>query len=586
MPLPASASNLTALGTLRYNTYEFGPTAQVVKFQSTPEYDEAGRAVIYLTHTLTVKDRLAVLPGSTLDTIIAETRKQLMEPGGALLYQNRGGGNFEINSGPQKDVKYGPHPRDFDYRILGRGIAAEITWTVETCVPFCLDDAATRYEFAIMALNYTVEYSIDALGYTTRTIAGYVEIPATRRSVSDRTLPDHVDLYYERVIPDVPPGFRRTAHPRTISQDKRRMDFTHVDEEMPPQILPVGVTEAEATHNARASGKGFVSWQGTIRGTYTMSRTIPKARALEAFLRMAIERIKETRTLAIGSAVIPTGFDAEEDIYGRRAASFSLSYFYNVGDPNNLPQAIDVPRMVTLGLSAGNLWRPVSGTDWQLWSASLAETVFHPRGNAKLRGFTSDDVILNLCDPNPVPVNSGSELRTVPGPLQPILDAFPAPDPQTSWMRYEPDVQVFVKANTAVLKTLPLSQLSGGPVLTTVPDASQVGANINPFRIAQMSGQPFYSTPDVVQQRATPSLRVRLSGYAVRAGFFIQPPAIDNVGGVQVIPDGGRFTQKTLFNFGIPVQFASWEVWYIVPNDSGGAMPLLANPELRLNGVP
>lgn len=584
MPLPASASGLTSLGTIQYNGYVFGPTAQVVKLESKPEYDEAERAVIYLRHTITVKDRLAVSPGTTLDDTIAAARRELMEPGGNLVYRDRGFGNFEINSGLQKDVAYGPRPRDFQYRILGRGIAAEITWTVEACVPFCLDDTATRYEFAIMALNYTVDYSIDQIGYSTRSITGYVEIPATRRIVSDRTLPDHVDAYYERVVPTIPIGFRRVTRNRVISQDKRRMDFTYVDEEMPPQAYPAGITEVDVTHSTQTV-KGLTQWVNTIKGTYTVDRNLPKIYALGAFLQMVFARIAETRQVK-EATVIPVAFSADDFIYGREAASFSFSYMMTMGDIAIGNLATDASGLITLGLGATAMWRPVAGSSWQQWISSLSGALgaFTPRGYAGLRSFASEDVILNLCDPNPRPIGDSTTLQNLPpGELQPLLNAFPAPTPKASWLRYEPKVEIFVKANTAVLKPLPLANLTGN-VLTTTPNVGQVAAETQPFRMAQMSGQPYNSVPDVVQQRATPGLRARLSGYALRAGYEIKPPVIDAIGGVPAVPDGGWFEQCTLFNFGIPVRYGAWIADYIIPNDSGGYVSVPANPETLTDG--
>ena len=198
-----------------------------------PEYDAAGRTVVHNTYTWTIE---TYLTGTATDAAVRAAVQQLTKPAYPFRYTNRGLG-VVVNIGSVRDVVWGPKPISCDVVPLGAGNGVKLVWKVAARIPDCADAV---YSFAMAEWNYTIQYSIDATGYSRRTHTGFVRIPVTRTSPSSRSIPDSADAYRERINPPLPRGFRRIPGEFTLSMDKARLDFSIVDEQLPPNILPPG----------------------------------------------------------------------------------------------------------------------------------------------------------------------------------------------------------------------------------------------------------------------------------------------------------------------------------------------------------
>ena len=198
--------SLTALGTASYNDYTFTSYAETVGMSVSYKYDDAGRTVIYSEWTISIKDRVFPADILSVDQQLVLIKVQLSNPGGICLYTSHGAGAFTIiDNDKLVDVKWGPKPLSFTTRSLGRDLAREFVWTVLICVPdSCIGPLTSG---AIMAFNYSVSYNIDFLGYTTRRLNGYIQIPITRSMLN--SIPD-IDGYLENFLPSLPIGFRGT----------------------------------------------------------------------------------------------------------------------------------------------------------------------------------------------------------------------------------------------------------------------------------------------------------------------------------------------------------------------------------------
>ncbi len=179
-----------------------------------------------------------------------------------------------------------------------------------------------------MAYNYGYAVSKDRSGYSRRTLSGYIEIPIMRNSVKDRTVPDCVDRLKETVYPPVPNGIRRTTDDWKVSLDRRRADFTLIDEEMPPNPLPIHATDATASHTVESLDRGFFHWQGTIRGSYEVSRLGSRSDSFAMFTTLLKDRLGAVQELAgkndagVG-VIVPLSLTLMEDITGKKSGEFS-----------------------------------------------------------------------------------------------------------------------------------------------------------------------------------------------------------------------------------------------------------------------
>jgi len=155
--------------------------------------DDANRTVVYHRYTVNVKGVIAD-PSGTETEMTAGVRALLTKQGQTLVVWNKGCDLYVNSSSPYgfiNDVCFGPKPRIISWTPIGASRAAEIEWECEACIAYCL---APKYYSGVMAFNYTVTYSLDYRGLTTRNIAGYFEIAMTRNRVHHpgllRQLPD------------------------------------------------------------------------------------------------------------------------------------------------------------------------------------------------------------------------------------------------------------------------------------------------------------------------------------------------------------------------------------------------------------
>ena len=170
---------------------------------------------------------------------------------------------------PKFDVAWGPTPILFDTRPVGDTHAWEIVWGVKVCVPEC--DAA-QYKRQIMAFNYDVRYAQDAGGYTHRTVSGSLEIPLTRKGAGNRGVPETVDEYTNKILVECPAGFRQTSFDRTVSMDRRRLEFTCTQEQLPGPVPPLGILRVKLGNRTQNVAEGnLVNWVYVIDADVEMA---------------------------------------------------------------------------------------------------------------------------------------------------------------------------------------------------------------------------------------------------------------------------------------------------------------------------
>lgn len=594
-------------GEVSYGGYRFPSHTETTAINVVPQYDAAGRTVVYNAIRISLR---AILTGSAIDAATRAVTQVLTRPAMPLVYRGRGYGLY-VNVGAVRDVRWGPKPVDATLKPLGGGNAALLTWTVEVNVP---DAPSARYTFFPMEFNYSLTFDIDEAGYTTRTYTAYVRIPLTRANGLSRTIDDSADRLLEQIVPPLVPGFRRIPPSRTLSEDKCRLDVTCQDVQMPPNVPPPGAIDASASHTLTSTPGKLFEWTGTIEGTYEIARngTATAAVARDSFFALCKDRIGQTiqrvssgqtselRTAGTGGGtkpvVIPVSFSmAEPEIYGRTKARFSLTYRVVQASLRDM-------------LQASGMWRPTpDGRSWQAWAAPL-EPVLNPRGHAGLVFTPNDDRIVDLLQPVPPSLallgqlnRRGRSAGTIP------RDVFPEPTPEGSWLEYTNAVYIETDSGVVEVRTLPtepreaagdLYGSSAGRSAAAVAAAAALGTITGTFPADVTANADFYFPParkpdqqkrgglaqkQAPQRRARQGGRLYMVGRAVRVRYAIPEPTATRWGEATLTPAnrpdrGEGFWSAVVGNALWPVVAARWRLSFLMDTVPAAAAPALPNP--------
>jgi hypothetical protein len=469
--------------TAGYNGVVFSGACFTKSMRLTPVPSQDGRTTIFTKYRITLGDYVKVANDDEAAAILVALQAQ----GGRFVYAGRSTGNLFVNfAGGPRDVCYGPVVEDLavtPHTASGAlGAAAGggvfyIEWTVTVGLPTCADAV---FAGQIMDWSWTVEYERDSSGYTKRTYQATITIPATRRNVRDRTIPDSADDYLEQIYPALLPGFRREGPGAwKLSPDKRSGTLTVTDTEMPPNYPPPGVVRAEASHSVGTEGGQWYKWQGTFAATYEIGRGHTVDGAVQDFLRILADRIAETRKAQpFAPPAAPEAGGGAGNGLGPAVAGAGLALFPQQGIPALGAQlgadhgghfagpgvglgglagaagganAAGKPEKVTIipwqwnmedvsiydrqrvrlsmtykvaavevkeMLTHSGLWRPVPGSNWQRWAAALLPHL-SARGIRQLSFDLRDDRIIDLCGPTAPPVGNGAAAPQFPA--DPVL---------------------------------------------------------------------------------------------------------------------------------------------------------------------
>lgn len=588
-----------ALGTVRYGTppnhWEFS-AYMTSHISARPKMDEANRTVTYWEYTIEINDKIQAPEGGVVDTQIDLMRHFLMVPGREFRYANHGFGltsmNINVPGGTITDAAWGPTPLGFEFTPLGNQ-GALVTWRVQVNIPACLADSQTKYINRLAAWNYGVNWSIDESGLTTRTITGYIEIPMTRQTGSDKVY-DTADSYRYKTRPGTIYGFRRTSN-FTLSKDKRRLDFTYTDTELIAP-LPDGVAHWTASHSVESGmNDGFNIWNGTIEATIEMAKDKAKGEAFNRFMILVQSRLgtanaangQNNQKAAVMNAaekprggkpgtILPTKFSAREEL-NSRTSHFSFAY-----------QMIGV----SFGdlITVSGLWTPVPGTDYTTWGISMA-TMFGVRGFAGMGEKAGEDILINLCDPTPPPREAKQlkkiEKKTKKKEVQDI-DERAAPAGVGNfvhgWLKWNNDIQMHEK--NRVIVHVPLGGDNAQPVVAATQAALAAGAGAVD---ATPGGQQPSATSvalNHLQRIAGPNGIIRMIGSGVRAAGRVPIPRIQSVAGIPVVQGECVSSEKIIGASlaGMPIYQTTWNITYYLAKMPTTAIEAASNPAFAAGG--
>lgn len=613
---------LSSLGRVGYGPVVFnGPSLQTKSIQQVVRLDAANRGRTWTEYTLALRLLIGGQAGKT-DQTVAFIRNALQTPGQAFTYQDMGYGPLTLNIGLGEPI-WGPLTKTLDWEPLGNGKAGWLTWQVRVAIA-CDQGAPTGSAAPFIELLYGYDTQLDAAGYTTRRISVMGRIPSVRLGlgINNKELGATADDFREKLSPPLLPGFRRTYPSWGIDEGKTVIRGEIVDEELGLNFLPPGVAVGDASHEVSSSSQGLAMWQATISADFELAKASPidQFDLCSYFIgTLCQDRIKATAA-KIGrnsNAIVPLSLKMREDeIFGRLRASFAFSYSFT----QPLKEIFD----------ATGLWRPVPGSNWTTWAASMTGGPANPRGYAQMRLLPIDDSIVEGCGGRMPGIftSSAANLRTNPPPNGPIipgipqnhdrelratLTPFPEPLPENSYLSYES--WIWLEVDSAVVPVRPLptavpqrinAELTGTPfgvatsnqgannfmdaiyagLATALP--SKVPDSFLSRAVAAVPGAVDVLRAFAPQQRAAPLTYVFLRGHAVRYGFPVPIPGLTDYCGQQPVL-ACRLDMGEGYGHGImraanekPIYMAKWNLRYLLPGGGKAFFfpPAIPNPML------
>lgn len=522
---------------LQYNGYAFNDLTNIF-INADMVYDDSERTVKYHRYKLRAVTTIYSEAGDTYCGEHFRRLRQRLSKAGQSLSLNHAafGPPLLINvSEVVRDVEFGPKPRVLSWNPVGDTNAVEVVWECEFCLPTCDGDGNVRYS-GIAGFNYGITYSIDTFGYTTRVVAGYLEIAMTR--INGTEIPDTADAYRENIFVPHLVNFER-EHNYSLSADKRKLEFSIIDREIrSPNAYPAGVVKIRASHRVGWTRRSLATLPNTISATIELDKHQPRSRAWEIFRAIVTDRTQ----YATGSKkIFFEGIEVDEDIYGN-SISFSVAYRIYINDERGA--------LLHLFSSTGLFERPPG--DWAEWSASRL-TAQSIRGNAELRHNKAEDIIFDLCTTLVAP-QENYPYNAFPQPPSSYLRLCnPRPAPNESWLRFDASITSIEEVPTVEQITIGKDDLKGKDFDPTDPTAFNGITD---------------EEEDIIRfiESAPAGLKFQWIGYAERVGWDIPKPDRLTFGGVTLTRIGTGLFRKKLIAVHMcqPLYGASWNMTYVV----------------------
>lgn len=542
--------------TVTYNTVQFGGADSTYKseppmygFSGRNRYDESGRAVIGVEYRLEVRclffETSEVLMAANMRSI----RQLLAAPGALLKIEGLGTGFGSIAAGGTDfDIGNGPRPMGVQCVPIGQ-LCWELSWAVEFFVSECASGGGDA--LAWMAFNFNTTWRNDFEGLTQRIITGHLIIPQFRNSAAPKTVLHVAEETRGSIIIDVPPNFARLENLWRESDDKQRLDFSIIDEQIGGDFLPAGITEGDGACGFSAGdGKG-----GFADGLVTLSMSLktapnqPRNLAGQIFLAAALSKQGEmSAALSAGATIIPLKINIVAGKFRRARQTDCMMAWHITSCLNSM-------------LSGVGIWTPVSPNDYTLWKASMT-SLWGNRGFSGIGSVASEAVIIDLCD-NVTTKTIGvvGSSPNSPAAASPPSLTCPEISEDGGWLQFDLEVRVLRKDE----------QTQHRRAASYVPTVGAISGSDPLLGTTVALGGPTYSQSaseqHVTEYHGFPETYIGLKFKGLRFKNKPYTPEIVSIAGMATRPvkqDPG--TPKWAFDvFGCPVWFVSgWRI-YSVP---------------------
>jgi hypothetical protein len=565
-----------------YNDYTF-PDRSNFQVNEEFRYDDAGMTVIGTVFRLNVQTIICVenvAPGTAYDSPLYDCgsemhllRQRLSKPGMPLLIEHDGfGPRIAINSAasPVRDIEWGPKPHTISWEPVGHTRSVEVIWVCEFYVPICDGRTGAPSFRGLAASNYSIAFSFDSRGFTTRRITGYIEIAMTRISQTSRQLPDSADNYRNRIAVKKPANFEREVS-WDVSADKRRAMFSIVDKEISsPNAWPPGVVKIQGTHRVGWNRSNLTRISNTISVSIEMSPTELKSRAWLIFKDIVATRHQYAPNITAEQATLMIeSLDIVEELYENKV-SFQMSYTF-------LGQ-VDLEKIFqTTGLFQPLAIKGQPSPTWETWDESIKH--LNPlRGevtNFGVSGLKHDaayDKIVDLCDNEVLATPPQPPARLPQQAVHAPVLSNTTPRPNGSWLVFDASLRLLGGAGSTI-HTIQLGEKDTIDKRFNPAEPTKNGAEVPQLKDKALKA--------FIEEKGDKEYFV-YEGYAERIGYPVPRPGEMKFGGVWMKPVNVKetnvtnkgifeppfFAQKFLgMHYGVPKYAASWRVIYVLSRD-------------------
>lgn len=174
-----------------------------------------------------------------------------------------------------------------------------------------------------------------------------------------------------------------------------------------------------------------------------------------------------------------------------------------------------------------------------------------------------------------------------------LIDIIGIPSPEKSFIEYECSISTYV--NNQLIRHKPLAQQDFSPQTVTGGNMNILENNfytiyncLHDNLVGEAVDSTYYLAnpplPDNLQIVGAPSTVLVIKGYALRAGYDVNPPNMIVYGGQQVFQKSRYVDRKQLGSGAVPFFYAEWFIEYYVAGLPLGVCGVPDHPTLREEG--
>lgn len=315
-------------GAIIYNGVEF---SVLFRTQLDGEYlpNNAKNNIKATTWVLQAEGIVTPAEGSaTIDTNMAAIRQLLSRPAGTLVYTGRGFNELVVNpvgGGGVRDTSWGPFPKVLHFQPLGNGLSAMVRWQCSFTIPEMQVTTLTR---PVMQYSYSYALTYDEEQYTQISLKGILEVPLTRVTVNNRTIPANIVDSFRAAWMNINfdlTKYRITRRVFNESDDGRTCQWEYSVEELPPMDLPPGAVRARGTFDVqpiKTQGQRSMLllgniWSCNLRCTYAIRKDRPRRQASIEFFNLLMFRMNASALgLFPGNVAVNTVQQGQQRFFG------------------------------------------------------------------------------------------------------------------------------------------------------------------------------------------------------------------------------------------------------------------------------
>lgn len=589
-------AGINTLAVVKYNGFTF---PHALRFHIESEPVQSGTTFVTKYHRHRIQIEFILHKGMsgfadnqhlTWEQGVESMRARLLKQNGLLTLKGVGAGisSFQADGDKPLDIVYGPTPKKLDIQPLANCAAYVVTWVVEITTPECHDFSVAR-GIEIVDYHHSVEHDIDENGYTTITRTGVLEIAGRFRLNVDPTTNTIVDRY-PRTNADklrtfitfpVIKGFRRSSQKYTLSDDRRYLNFTIVDQEIHSRYpFATGITNITARQRLHTKNlTAGINWQNTLTATVTLEPDEPKTTGYAVIARLIRSRRKAAAlgkrvynpdestpslTETIPATIVTRDFSIDDDIYGNDlTVTITWDLFVQAKD----------------AFKAAGLFVDPDTENEYTWSkfATRQYNKLSPRGRANIEHQPNGDIAAHFCEPSTYPTNVDQW-----NPLKPASPNYSSSADYSDASEVGKYLQLKTNYTTTEETNAVYHQPLKGTGTYTRDESSFESNDPTISNTSSSSGVDATATP-ITQNRSETQFEATYSGMTTRLGKPIPRPNLLTADGIPLKPIGKVYFNQRIVRTtpdGIPIYGAVWKMQYVYTKQPHGKILLPHNPTM------